>query len=104
MKLIQQGRKGIMAQTAICRGTGVTIRADGGDTVVQHHNTITVRWNAKRIVLHSGFWQTATTKLHMNQASNQFGLGFQVWQKNHEWFVSHNGETREFEDGMILGR
>jgi hypothetical protein len=39
----------------------------------------------------------------MNQASRQFGLGFEVYQKAHEWFiVTPEGETVPFYDGIYL--
>jgi hypothetical protein len=44
-----------------------------------------------------GRTETATTKLRMNQASNQFNLGFSVYQKDYRWYVViPQGETVEF--------
>ena len=41
----------------------------------------------------------------MNQASNQFGLGFHVYQKSHEWFVRmEDGRVLRMTDGMDLCR
>ena len=77
---------------------------DYGDTVVQYHNTQVVRFNTDEIVLNSGGWHTVTTKLRMNQASYQFGLGFYVHQRQFEWFVTNGNRTYSFNDGMILGR
>ena len=77
---------------------------DYGDTVVQYPNTQVVRFNADEIVLDSGGWQTVTTKLRMNQASNQFRLGFYVHQRQHDWFVTNSNRTYDFNDGMILER
>ena len=54
------------------------------------------------IVLDSGGWRTATTKLAMNQASKQDGLGFQVFARRGEWFVTWKGRELEFESGMCL--
>jgi len=38
----------------------------------------------------------------MNQASNQDGLGFKVYQRNYDWFVDFNGNTLPFADNMVL--
>ena len=80
---------------------------DYGDTVVQYHNTQVVRFNDDEIILDSGGWQTVTTKLRMNQASNMFHLGFRVSQRQYEWFVDYFAQGRltfTFRDGMILER
>lgn len=37
----------------------------------------------------------------MNQASNQFGLGYSVYQKKGEWFVDYKGTTHKFDKDMI---
>lgn len=73
-------------------------------TKVVYHKTPVVAWDTKRIVLRSGGWMTVTTKLRMNQASNQFGLGYSVWQKDFAWFVGYQGCTLPFVDGMELMR
>lgn len=59
-------------------------------------------YKERRVKLDSGGWQTATTKNRMNQASNQFDLGFYVFQKNFEWYVKVGEDTLEFEDNMTF--
>ncbi len=94
-----------MAQTHQVSGTATSVFQERNDTCVKYHSTIVVRFNSKRITLDSGYHRSATTKLRMNQASNEYGLGYQVFQKDFEWFVvQFNGKTREFKDGMILKR
>lgn len=93
----QMGRVGRKATT-------VGTHADTGHTVVTYHETPVVKFNDNEIVLDSGGWKTATTRVRMNQASNQYELGFQVYQKNGEWFVNINGKTIPFEDGMSIPR
>jgi len=63
---------------------------------VSYHNTDVVKWNDSTIILHTGGWRTNTTKVRMNQASNQFNLGYQVYQKDYNWFVTYRGTTYEF--------
>lgn len=77
---------------------------DNGMTAVRYHATEVVQFDADKIILKSGGWETVTTKLRMNQASHQFGLGYGVYQRNFSWFVDYNNETLPFEDGMVLER
>ena len=75
-----------------------------GLTSVVYHNTPVVQFNSDEIVLDSGGWDTRTTKTRMNQASNQYGLGFEVYQVNYTWYVEYKGETIPFTDMMRLRR
>lgn len=78
---------------------------DKGWTHVTYHRTRVVSFNCDSVILRSGGWLTNTTKLRMNQASNQFFLGYQVYQKDWTWYVVlPNGETREFTDRMMFER
>ncbi len=70
-----------MSQTAKVSGVATTIRTDTNGTHVRYHSTDVVSFNDKTITLRTGGWNTATTRLRMNQASNQFHLGFSVYQK-----------------------
>ena len=81
-----------------------SVFTEGGWTKVVYHNTVVVKFNRDKIVLDSGKWFTMTTKTRMNQASNQYGLGFTVFQKDFEWFVDYKGKTYRFSDGMVLKR
>lgn len=81
-----------------------TVAKDGDDTLVTTHETIIVKFNDDQIRLNSGGWKTNKTKNDMNRASNQFGLGYHVYQKRHGWFVDYNGENIKFRDGMTLAR
>lgn len=84
--------------TTVARGTDGALR-------VTYHSTdvVTVHKNGS-ITLNTGGWRTATTKLRMNQASNQYGLGFQVWQKDFSWFVEWKGKSLPFDDYTITLR
>ena len=64
--------------------------------VVRYWNTDIVKFNNERIILNTGWWSTATTKRRMNQTSEQFNLGYQVYQKNYNWFVEYQGKTIPF--------
>ena len=84
--------------------TATSVFTEDGITKVLYHSTIVVRFSDDQIELDSGGWRTPTTKVRMNQTSNQFDLGYSVYQQNHEWFVDYQGETYEFDDGLTLQR
>jgi hypothetical protein len=86
-----------------------SIRTTDGMTHIRYHQTDVVSFNDEKIILNSGGLMTATTKLRMNQAANQFSLCFQVYQAKGNWFVTTRLPGREintypFQDGMVLIR
>ncbi len=74
---------------------------DQGQRTIRYHNTDVVAWDHKVIILKNDGFTTRTTKLRMNQASQEFGLGYRVWQKDFNWYVDYEGETLEFK-GLTL--
>jgi len=102
----------MMAQQEIVRGVKTAIFQNNGDTVVNYRGTDVVRFNTERTILDSNGWRTNTTKTRMNQASNQFGLGYRVFQKDFAWYVDvFEGSTArydepyktiDFHDGMVI--
>ena len=93
-----------MAQQSKLGTVATKVKKEGGVTGIKYHATNVVEFTGTMIVLDSGGWRSATTKTRMNQASNQFNLGYSVWQKSREWFVTFKGVTCEFYDGMVLVR
>ena len=90
-----------MAQQYTLGKTSTTVATNEGITRITYHRTVVVAFDGNKITLDSGGWYTNTTKTRMNQASNQFELGFSVYQKDHIWFVKRpDGETVQFVDGM----
>ena len=83
-----------------------SIYTDNGFIIIKYHETDVVKFNYDKIILDSGEWRTHTTKTRMNQASNQFGLGFGVYQKDYQWYVYvwATGESLDFFDGMEIKR
>ena len=75
-----------------------------GLTSVVYHSTAVVQFDDDKIILNSGGWETVTTKTRMNQASNEYGLGFDVYQVDFTWYVAYKGETIPFKDGIVLDR
>lgn len=84
--------------------TAYTDNEKGGCVIYQ--KTKIVDWkvcpqNGLLITLNSDGWETSTTKRKMNQASNQFGLGYSVFQKDFNWFVTKpDGQTIPYVDNM----
>lgn len=84
-------------------GTHATaVYSDGEETTVRYHGTTVVTFDSRRILLRTGGWETHTTKTRMNQASNQFHLGYHVYQEKGEWFVNYRGEKCKFTRGECL--
>lgn len=95
----QQQRIGTVATTVYTN--------EHGQTVVKYHSTTVVAFDSVTIKLETGGWCSATTKTRMNQASNQFGLGYYVYQKDFTWFVRYKGRTIEWasnRDALMLDR
>lgn len=86
-------------------------RSNGGLVSIRYHSTEVVRVSADgEVTLNTGGWRTVTTKARMNQAANEWGLGFSVYQEAGKWFVAiHLPEKRfasklPFEDDSITFR
>lgn len=101
-----------MSQNQVVRGTAtrvVTGHATNGARLTQcvYHSTVVASRIGNEVVLNSGGYRTNTTKLRMNQFSNQFCQGrFTVYQEKGEWFVAllNGAQTSKipFHDGMTI--
>ena len=82
-----------------------TVRADIPNAVlsVVYHSTEVVKViDNKYAVLDSGGWLTPTTKRRMNQASSEFRLNFQVFQRGYVWYVKTPYDEIEFCDNIMI--
>lgn len=94
-----------MAQQQKVGTVHTAVQRDGEIIRVIYHSTAVVEVTPDRITLNSGGWRTNTTKTRMNQASNQFGLGFQVFARKRAWFVGlADGTEFPFSDRMVVAR
>ena len=94
-----------MGQVQTVGKTATTITSEEGAVVITYHWTPVVSFTPETVTLKTNGYHTATTKARMNQASNQFGLGYSVYQKNYGWYVTtRNGETLDFVEGMTFNR
>ena len=66
------------------------------------HLIATFDHNLRAVKLDSCGYETVTTKSRLNAILEEVKYGCKVFQKNFDWFVSCNGETASFWDGMIL--
>ena len=72
-------------------------------TIVLHRTAIAVYdHNTNALKLNTGGWYSVTTKSRLNAILEEVKYGCKVFQKNFDWFVSYNNQTRNFWDGMIL--
>ena len=80
------------------------ITEDDISTVMLHGNHIATYYhNTKELALFDGGWQSNTTKSRLNALCYEFAMGFGVFQKNWEWFVSDFSDNKkEFADGITV--
>ena len=67
--------------------TATVVTATSGRISVVYHRTLVVEVSGNNVVLDTGGWFTATTKVRMNQTAAQFGLPYRVHQTAGKWFV-----------------
>ena len=89
-------------QTRVVRGVATAIEQDEQGTHVRYHSTRVVTIHPSGdVTLRTGGYRTNTTKCRMNQAANQFSLGFHVYQQDFGWFVRIGNKDVAF-DGREL--
>lgn len=92
-----------MAQAHTFKGTArAQLTVNGARHYVYHRTAVVIVNSDRTIRLDSGGWRTVTTRTAMNQASNQDELGFRVFQRAGDWFVTWQGRDLPFTDGMTL--
>lgn len=91
-----------MAQTIQLGKVHTSILTDKDFIKVIYHNTEIVKFNNNKIILDTGGWFMYTTKLRMNQASNQFNLYYRVFSKLNDWFVKYNNKLYKFNSSTVI--
>ena len=66
------------------------------------HQIATLCHETKAVKLSSCGYTTNTTKSRLNAILDEVKYGCRVFQRNWNWFVSYNEDTKDFFDGMIL--
>ena len=89
-------------QDGFAKGNRSTRVLDNGNVEVRFHghHIATVTGRALVAINNCGYW-TVTTKQILNEILHEF-IGYGLYQKNFDWFVSYNNQTESFWDGMIL--
>lgn len=93
-----------MAQMQRIPQSNTAVVCTDGLISVVLHSTLVVEATRDTIKLDTGGWDTVTTRARMNQASNQFGLGYRVYRDKgglhvdtpHEGRMTFNGRMVEF--------
>ena len=81
-----------------------TVSADDtAHVIVTYVSTQIVRVNRDdTITLNTGGYKTVTTKRKMNQAADQFCLGYSVQQRDHKWYVTKpSGDEVRFDGRSV---
>lgn len=78
-----------------------TIFTENNATRIIYHQTPVVTFTPDTITLNTGGFFTATTKRRMNQTSKAFDLGYVVFQKNNQWYVTTPGGRFAFTSDTI---
>ena len=87
-------------------GSNTTVRYSNEtncSSVYQHgHNIATLDHTTNALRLSSCGYETVTTKSRLNAILEEVKYGCRVFQKQFEWFISYQGQTESFWNGMIL--
>ena len=103
-KIETQMNNAIKSQKNWAGSNTTVITEDNISTVMLHGNHIATYYHdTKELALFDGGWQSNTTKSRLNALCAEFAMGFGVFQKNWEWFVSDFSDNKkEFADGITV--
>lgn len=85
-----------MPQTARVSKNNTAIINDSEGKSIILHGTRVVFFNDQEIRLDNGGYITVTTQNRMNQASNEYGLGYYVMRNHGAMSVEYNGKVYPF--------
>ena len=79
---------------------------------IKYHNTIVVKFTDQEIILNRGRKRiqkdgriNVTAKNRMNQASNEYNLGYIIFTKGYKWFVGlPGGSVVEYQKNLKILR
>ena len=103
-KIEKQMNSAIWSKTNWTGSNTTVITEDNESKVMLHGNHIaTYNHTLKELELFDGGWQSNTTKSRLNALCTEFAMGFGVFQKNFDWFISDfSGTAKPFFDGAIV--
>lgn len=82
--------------------TKVATRAGRLLSVTYHNTKVVTLADDGTITLDTGGYRTNTTKLRMNQAAEQFKLGYHVYQEKGDWWVKTDGKIVRFDTNVMI--
>ena len=83
--------------------TSVHYNSEQSISIVRLHGNKIAEVGEDFITLFDGGWQTTTTKSRLNALLSYFGNGNErIFQKDFKWFITADGTTREFQNGVTL--
>ena len=87
-------------------GSNTTVRYSNetncSSVYLHGHNIATLDHTTNALRLSSCGYETVTTKSRLNAILEEVKYGCKVFQKQFEWFISYQGQTESFWNGMIL--
>lgn len=88
----------ITVDRTIVEGEGEQIR------IILHRTAVVTKQPNGELHLNTNGWETVTTKTAMNRAFQLLGVNAYIYQKKGSWFIVTNGETVDYEDGMVINK
>ena len=85
-----------IASQGISRYANTSVYPIKGGIAVRLHSTQIVEIYENWVALDTGGWNTPTTRKRMNEVAEEYGLGYRVFQKSSDLFVTHGGKTEQF--------
>ena len=91
-----------MSKESIANKYKTTVHTnENGENVVTYYETDIVRYNDAQIFLDTGTHKSRTTKSRMNMASQEFDLGYRIYQKGEHWYIAYQNQVHYFDAHQI---
>ena len=106
MRKLEKQMNSALLRRSNWAGSNTTVsyneNTDCSSVYLHGHQIATLDYSTNALKLSSCGYQTNTTKSRLNAILEEVNYGCRVFQKNFNWFVSYNEDTKDFFDGMIL--
>jgi hypothetical protein len=78
---------------------------EGEQVIITLHQTnVVVKQSTGEIHLNTNGWETVTTKTAINRALELLGVKAYISQKKGVWYLTTEGETVAYKDGMVINK
>ena len=102
MRKIEQAMITAVANGRDWRSGNTEVVNDGPVVTIKLHGNVIAWLQSGMMFVTPAGWTTSTTKSRLNALLRQFTNGASIYQKDFEWFLNANGETREvFSDSTL---